>query len=262
MSDDDLSRALKQGNFITIGKQEGEKKPPTKVLPTIDVNVPYYSYNEPIGVDFSKSLPPLVFLTSVEILDRLADIMGVSTEIRYEAEILRGMLFQGKIHEYRQKIEQLKNNLLSSSKNNDKKEETNVQPTDLINLLYFIISKPPSSTPRWLNKTQIEKLLSTTDSLKTALKDIRTESEYSPDAVYFDLILSTILGKIGNKLSTPINPTLMQQIQLELQNRNWKKIQELLQPQASLQPVNENQSKNDVFVMLIFKLLYYLLVSP
>ncbi len=209
-NENDLKRALEEGNLITVG-QKSISKDKEEELVFIDskINKTFFKYNLPIGIDFGKSLKPYNFLTSLEILDRTLQISKISEKKRFKLENLRLFLTTGKIWHYKhelnsflieeEKDQEDQENKKDQEDNKDKKRKPQdvISENHFISLLIslnFILNQASISNIKWVSKNQILKYINSLDH-KTMLSEWKTNNygKLPDDTIFLSLISQTLI---------------------------------------------------------------------
>ena len=215
-NENELKRALEEGNLITVG-QKSISKDKKEELVFIDskINKTFFKYNLPIGIDFGKSLKPYNFLTSLEILDRTLQIPKISEKKRFKLENLRLYLTTGKIWHYKHEL----NSFLKDEEKDqedqenkkdhedqefkkdqkDKKQKSHdvISENHFISLLIslnFILNQASTSNIKWVSKNQILKYINSLDH-KTMLSEWKTNNfgKLPDDTIFLSLISQTLI---------------------------------------------------------------------
>ena len=201
-NEDQLKRALEEGNLITVG-QKLISKETEKELISIDskFNKTYFKYNLPIGIDFGKSLQPNNFLTSLEILDRILEVPKISEKNRFKLENLRLYLTTGKIWHYKHEL----NTFLKEDTNQNEKEKETNSPKELIEnnykslliSLHFILAQVSTTNVKWVSQNQLLSFIESEDQ-KNILREWKTKNygKLPEDAIFLSLISQTLIHKI------------------------------------------------------------------
>ena len=206
--DDQLKRALEEGNLISIGQdltsKETRKKP---VSIPIDIRnfTSSFNYNLPIGIDFAKSINPINFLTTLEILDKILQSPKIPEKIKYKFENLQILLTNGKIAQYK---DELTSFLKSEKKKVEKgekgktREEANKREYQLISLLtslLFILkdSSIQKKTVVWASKKQFLELIDS-ENPKNTLREWKTKNygKLPENGVFLSLISQNLIYHI------------------------------------------------------------------
>ncbi len=105
--DKELEKAINKGEILSIGKeikQIEEKFDIRKNFDHIQLFEDNLIFNPPIGIDFSKSIEPILFLANYELLISLKSLPFLSNDRQYELESLIILLKKGKILDYQEKL--------------------------------------------------------------------------------------------------------------------------------------------------------------
>ncbi len=203
-NENDLKRALEEGNLITVG-QKSISKDKEEELVFIDskINKTFFKYNLPIGIDFGKSLKPYNFLTSLEILDRTLQISKISEKKRFKLENLRLYLTTGKIWHYKHELNSFLIEEEKDQEDNKDKKDKKRKPQDVISenhfislliSLNFILNQASISNIKWVSKNQILKYINSLDH-KTMLSEWKTNNygKLPDDTIFLSLISQTLI---------------------------------------------------------------------
>jgi hypothetical protein len=283
-TDKDLKKALSHGDFISISSPISPLSQNFEYdhIPT-PTSFSFYQYNPPLGIDFSKALPPIPYLISMELLTFLANIPQVPTELRYLVDILHSLLNQGMISEYKQHLSDSLNEPSKNEKSKQISNSENIQNTKInamINALGFmlanylnllsthesiqsiqpsrrqIIAEVPS---KWLNPKIILDFSNSAELLKTKVKDSKEEIKFNARDAYQLLIFSFFINKIESNLPNSALTTEWNNIKNQLYNQEWKNATKEIANQITLQPSIDDQQVNDAFIHQMFYILQEIL---
>lgn len=243
--EEELKKALERGDFITIGPKSVSKLTPSPI-PTEKVadklSVKYFQYNTPIGIDFQKSIDPLLYLSALNLLDLLIQLPLISTEIRYTLESLRNDLAIGHFTDFHHRLFEYINinheNLplifpLFDPSYNIKQKVTEKPPatpqptaqdrlefTDLLNyrllafLLGIILNEGGKIVHKWPSIKELDDLISQKDQRKIKLREWASTPSLATKDTFIALIANFIFSFISK------NPLAKSETELWLKIRS------------------------------------------
>ena len=257
MVDDELLNALGQGNIISVGASPDGKKPPElETLPNIEININIEQYNHPIGIDFTKSLPPLYYITLSELLEKLLDLTNLSNECRFELETFHNYIVQGKIAEFRETIQSLEQSTGSASKKQSKIETSDQSYTNLVKFLLLFLHIPPKKETRWLAQEKFATLLESKTDIKKMLKEYRQNSSLTSDSIQYITIILTLISLLQKYQGNTFNHESILQLQLKVINQDYIQAEKILSEKSGIKYPFSSEESNENFVkssMLSFK---------
>jgi hypothetical protein len=282
MSDKDLYEALKKGDLITVGPEnvKGAESDPMASLP-VNLDIDYFQYNSPIGIDFTKTCSPAIFLLHSQILDYLGALRGLDTEIRYNLELMRGELYQGKLQEYRTRLQAClkpktppepeitsgKGKEKTKAKMPTKKAEDSVIPASppipmdpmaAMNLLLIFLNRHSMPPQKWLGSEKFLEIVENPDQMKAKLRDIRGSVTFQSDSVQTQLILSSIAYRILEKITASLGANEINRIRHHIEFGEWEQLRSQLLEMGATNPGDEKIENSTEYVIKIFSVLQYL----
>jgi hypothetical protein len=193
MPDDknDLLRALESGDFISIGsdvKTSNTAGGQTNVH--LETNIEFSKMNMPIGIDFGKTLPPLIYLTSVNVLEKIAQLPGISNTDRFELESLKNLLFLGKVADYIQDLDKI----FESNINLQKKDSMKNLLQPFVNVISFLLENFSQKNTKFVKKKDMLEFLDAIETKRKAiLSEWKNNFKYPIETVEIAIIIETLI---------------------------------------------------------------------
>jgi hypothetical protein len=191
------------------------------------LSVKYFQYNNPIGIDFQKSSPPLLYLGCINILDLFIHLPHISTQIRYTLESLRNDLsighftdFQHRLYDFFTQnqnkfapiVELLDPAFLSNQKgiqkSNLKTKTAHQEPPlmsetfryhALIFLLGLVLEGLNQNKHQWITIDQLKKFIENQDQRKTQLRDWASLTTLTAEDSFVSLLANMILSVLSKE---------------------------------------------------------------
>ena len=204
-SEEELAEAIRSGDMIVTGSTiVGNAKENTVNNFSLKSLGDFHQttrYNHPIGIDFTKCLPPPVLLTSMEVITIGLDLSDLSPDLRYILELLGNALLGGKIPMYSRALSECLSDFSVEMKIKSPEKITKKQQrVFLFHLLSFLIPAANPTTQQWVNFSEIQDFVDSPNQ-KTFLKEWRNlRSSKNPKIL---LLLDTIVNAI--QATFPLN---------------------------------------------------------
>src|SRR6056297_1232632 len=139
--DEDLEKALESGDFINVGSLEDKEGVSSSDLKKISFDLKLPEYNDLIGIEFSKTIPPEAYLVSTQLLELVTDLPKIDKQKRYFLQSLLNELLLGNASKYKNDLLDyvIKNNIENILEINLKKINHNLSLTSLAITLAYIL---------------------------------------------------------------------------------------------------------------------------
>jgi len=251
-NDEDLEQALQNGNLITIGTAANEDEKALDSAIPVELELPYFQFNSPIGIDFTKCFSPDIYLLCTEILEKLAELPNVTQDLRYHIENLKNFLVFGKLVDFLNELRSL--NLINPPNNENKKipfDSTLFQIA--VNCFGFIIHNTSSSNQltNWIDLPKLKQYVSNPEDSKAFLKEIKNEISFPSDQVYKSFINRLFFQMIITHLPSKESISYWNEIKTLISLEKHDQIESVLKSRISLQPklltpANSLDNSNDI----------------
>jgi hypothetical protein len=194
--EDELINALKSGNIITITPVQSEKSKELDQSPNILLNfdIPFYEYNLPIGIDFSKAISPDLYLLSSELIDFIGRLPLISQELRYEFEGLKNFLILGNIAGYMDRLNFLFEKLKITKINPDSPFGS-LEIQSCVNLIAGLchIYQDQYNNLQFLSQKDFISLISDIVNIREKIREFQDSVHITATQVYFLFLLRIFL---------------------------------------------------------------------
>jgi hypothetical protein len=266
--DSDLQHALDNNDFITVGKQ-------TTISSSKSFHQAYALFNlkthdngplpnDPIGIEYEKSLSPEIFICSYYILEQIHSHPFLSKEIRYQLESLWSDFQTGQIQNYKNRVTTFVH------PETTKKIKTPLEKIqDIIDTLVFLLQSVPDHPQTWASVETIRSYFASPADQRQIRQQWAQNISLPAPTAQFVMVGTVLLDSLTNfltevKESSQIRKMNWDQIEEEFKTGLFEKTRKILQPLVQNQ-VNMSEdtilpsSLNDALIITVFNVLYSLL---
>lgn len=266
----DLQRALDTNDLITIGKKtsiSSSSKSFNQAFALFSLKTHETSPlpNDPIGIEYEKSLSPEVFICSYYILEQIHSLQYLSKETRYNLESLWLDFQTGQIQSYQKRVTTL---VLPAQTGKIKTPREKIQ--DIVDTLSFLLRSMSDHPQTWASIESIKSYFaSPADQRQIRQQWAHNISLPAPTAQFF-MVGTVLLNSLTYFLREVTECSDFQkmkwdEIKEDFKTGNFEKtrtaLQSAVQNQATVSESSTSisPSSNDIFISTIFNVLHSLL---